>query len=58
MASLIGDDMLRAFSVVGSPREVGRGYVAELGGVYDRATIYSPYEADPALWPVLLDAAR
>jgi probable F420-dependent oxidoreductase len=58
MASVITDEMLAEFSIVGTPAEVGKGLVDKIGKIYTRATLYTPYEADEAMWPAVLDAAR
>ena len=49
MAGLIGDDMLDAFAVAGTPQEVASGMLARYGAMVDRISLYTPYEADPAL---------
>ncbi|CAJ61484.1 MULTISPECIES: LLM class F420-dependent oxidoreductase [Frankia] len=58
LGDLIDDDMLRAFSVVGTPEEVGEQLRAKLTGVYDRATFYTAYKVASEIWPALLDASR
>ena len=58
MADAIDDEILRAFAVVGSPEEVGRGLRARWGGVAGRITFYAPYASDPKLWDAVLDAVR
>jgi probable F420-dependent oxidoreductase len=57
MADSVSDDMLQAFAVVGSPREVGRQIVARCNGVMDRVSpvIYQP---DTELLMALLAAIR
>jgi probable F420-dependent oxidoreductase len=46
MAELVDDDVLRAFAVVGTPREAARQLVERVGDVVDRVTPYLPYEID------------
>jgi probable F420-dependent oxidoreductase len=58
MGGLIDDSMLAEFSVVGTPEVVGRGLRDRYEGVATRIRIYATYDADPAMWPALLDAAR
>ena len=57
-ASLINDDMLHTFSVVGTPEEVGKALREKLGDVVQRATFYTTYEVDPAVWGPARDALR
>ena len=49
MGPLLDDDVLDAFAVVGPPAEVGAEVVRRYGDVLDRLTLYTPYDADPAL---------
>ncbi|HJQ48601.1 MAG TPA: TIGR03617 family F420-dependent LLM class oxidoreductase [Amycolatopsis sp.] len=49
MGTLIDDEMLAAFAVVGSPEQAGRELVRRYGDVFDRASLYTPYEVDPTL---------
>jgi probable F420-dependent oxidoreductase len=58
MGELITDEMLHTFSVVGTPQEVGAGVREKLAGRLDRVSIYTTYEADPGLFPPLVDALR
>ncbi len=58
MADLITDEILHTFSVVGAPEEVGKGLVAKSGAIYTRTAFYDTWNADPAVWPLLLDAIR
>jgi probable F420-dependent oxidoreductase len=57
MANVITDEMLHEFSVVGTPAEVGPKLVAKIGKVFERASFYGAYEAEPSLWSELLAAA-
>lgn len=47
MGTLIGDDVLDAFAIVGSPAEAGAEIVRRYGDVFDRITLYMPYAAAP-----------
>jgi probable F420-dependent oxidoreductase len=58
MAALIDDELLHAFSVVGSPAQVGAGLRARWGPVVDRISLYATYPADPSIWPDVVDALR
>ena len=48
MGSLIGDDVLDAFAVSGTPEEVAAGLRARYEGVVDRISFNTPYQAGDA----------
>jgi len=58
MGAAVTDEMLHAFAVVGDPATVGSGISARLGSLMTRINFYAPYEHDPAIWPLVLRAAR
>ncbi len=58
MGNLIDDEMLRTFSVIGTPEEVGRGLREKLGGIAQRVTCYATYDVDPAIWAGVNAALR
>lgn len=58
MGALISDEMVAAFSVVGTPTEAARGLRERWSGVAQRISLYAPYKSDPALWPEVLAALR
>jgi alkanesulfonate monooxygenase SsuD/methylene tetrahydromethanopterin reductase-like flavin-dependent oxidoreductase (luciferase family) len=58
MGDAIDDELLGAFAVVGGPAEVAAGLRERWGGLADRITLYATYQADPAIWPELVDALR
>lgn len=58
MSTLIDDEMLHTFAVVGEPERVGTELTAKLGGIASRITLYATYESDPALLPALLPHVR
>jgi probable F420-dependent oxidoreductase len=58
MADLIDDDLLNAFSVVGTPEEVGAALREKLGDVAQRVSFYAQYEIDPVVWGPVRDAIR
>lgn len=49
MAGLIDDDVLDLFAVSGSPEEVAAGLAGRYRDLVDRISLYTPYDADPAL---------
>ena len=58
MGTLITDEMLETFSVVGSPAEVGAGLRAKLDGVAQRLSCYATYPVAPEIWGTVRDALR
>jgi probable F420-dependent oxidoreductase len=58
MARLVDDDMLRAFSVVGTPAEVAREVRVKYDGLADRLSFYGPYPGFDEVLPELLAAVR
>ena len=46
MTQLVDDEVLRAFAVVGSPRDVAHQLAERVGDVVDRVTPYMPYPID------------
>jgi probable F420-dependent oxidoreductase len=49
MSPLLDDDVLAAFAVVGTPEDVGAEVVRRYGDMFDRLTLYTPYDAGPEL---------
>lgn len=59
MATLIDDDVLTAFAVVGPPDEVGAALLERYGELMDRLQFYAPYEHTATLFdPVITDIVR
>jgi probable F420-dependent oxidoreductase len=58
MGSLVDDEVLTAFAVVGPPEEAGAEVVQRYGDVLDRLQLYTPYDADPELMSRLARAVR
>jgi probable F420-dependent oxidoreductase len=50
MASLVDDEVLAAFAVVGEPDKLGAALLARYGGIVDRFTFYDAYPHDDALF--------
>jgi probable F420-dependent oxidoreductase len=50
MASLIDDDVLDAFAIVGEPDAVASRLSDRYDEVMDRLQFYAPYKHDPAMW--------
>ncbi|MCU1344534.1 MAG: putative N5,N10-methylenetetrahydromethanopterin reductase-related protein [Acidimicrobiia bacterium] len=58
IGSRISDEMMHAFSVVGTPDEVGKGIVKRLGGIAQRTGLYTTYEPEPGVLTEVLESLR
>ncbi|HEX3955568.1 MAG TPA: TIGR03617 family F420-dependent LLM class oxidoreductase [Trebonia sp.] len=58
MTGLITEEMVAEFALIGTPEDVARGLDSKIGDVYDRATLYVPYDLDPAALAILVDGRR
>jgi hypothetical protein len=58
MGTLIDDEMLNTFAVVGEPEQIAPELTRRYGDVIDRISFYAPYKADPERWAPVLDALR
>lgn len=58
MGPLLGDEVLETFAVVGSPEDVGAEVVRRYGDVFDRMSLYTPYDLDSRLVSDLAAAVR
>jgi hypothetical protein len=50
MGTLIDDEMLNTFAVVGEPAEIAPELLRRYDGVIDRLSFYAPYASDPVRW--------
>ncbi|MBY8863443.1 LLM class F420-dependent oxidoreductase [Nocardia sp. CA2R105] len=58
MTSLIDDDVLTAFAVVGEPKEVGPEIIRRYSGLVDRFTLYAPYSLDDSTKATIVDGIK
>ncbi|MGK2929389.1 MAG: LLM class F420-dependent oxidoreductase, partial [Acidimicrobiales bacterium] len=59
MGTLIDDEVLETFAVVGEPEEIGPELNQRYGDVISRISFYAPYDADRDRWQkVLTDLKR
>ena len=58
LPAAIDDEVVAAFAEVGDVATVAAAVRTRFEGLAERVAFYLPYEADPALLPALLDAAR
>ena len=58
MGTLIDDEVLETFAVVGEPESIGPELQARYGDVVSRISFYAPYEADRSRWQQVLADIR
>ena len=58
MGSLIDDEMLDAFAVVGEPDDIPRLMLARYGDLLDRISFYAPYRSDPEGWASVIEGFK
>ncbi len=58
MGTLIDDEILETFAVVGEPERVGPELQKRYGDVITRLSFYAPYESDRSRWQQVLDDIR
>jgi probable F420-dependent oxidoreductase len=58
MGSLIDDEILNTFAVVGAPETVAPELGRRYADVIDRLSFYAPYESDPDRWAPVMEALK
>lgn len=58
MGTLIDDEILNTFAVVGEPEEIGPELNKRYGDVVSRISFYAPYAADRSRWQKVLESMR
>ncbi len=58
MGTLIDDEILNTFAVVGAPEDIAPELERRYGDVVDRISFYAPYETDPERWTPVMDALK
>lgn len=58
MASIVTEEIVREFAVVGTPEQVATQLRERFSGVATRISFSTPYEVAPELWPRLYAALR
>src|SRR6476619_8063156 len=58
MGTLIDDDMLNTFAVVGEPEQIAPELHKRYGDVVNRISFYAPYRTDPDRWRGVLEALK
>jgi probable F420-dependent oxidoreductase len=58
MGALIPDELLQAIAVIGTPEEAGQELHERWADVASSIMLYTPYDADPSVWPTVASTAR
>ena len=58
MGTLIDDEILNTFAVVGTPEEIAPELSKRYGDVISRISFYAPYASDPERWAAVMAALR
>ena len=56
MGTLIDDEILNTFAVVGAPENIAPELSRRYGDVIQRMSFYAPYKSDPERWRAVMDA--
>jgi len=58
MGTLINDDILHTFAVVGKPEDIAPELSRRYGDIIQRISFYAPYESDPERWAAVMAALK
>jgi len=58
MGTLIDDEVLNTFAVVGAPEQIAPELSARYGDVIQRMSFYAPYASDPDRWAAVMAALQ
>ena len=58
MGTLIDDEILNTFAVVGEPEAIAPELTRRYGDIIERISFYAPYQSDPRRWRAVLDALK
>lgn len=58
MGSLIDDEILNTFAVVGAPEQIAPELHRRYGDVIQRISFYAPYSSDPERWRKVMDELK
>jgi probable F420-dependent oxidoreductase len=56
MGTLIDDEILNTFAVVGEPEQIAPELTERYGDLIQRISFYAPYDSDPERWRAVMDA--
>ena len=58
MGTLIDDDILNTFAVVGGPEQIAPEITKRYGDIIERISFYAPYDSDPERWQGVMEALK
>jgi probable F420-dependent oxidoreductase len=58
MGTLIDDEVLHTFAVVGAPEDIAPELARRYGDVISRISFYAPYESEPDRWRAVVDGIK
>jgi probable F420-dependent oxidoreductase len=58
MGTLIDDEILNTFAVVGEPEQIAPELSKRYGDVIQRISFYAPYKSDPQRWRAVMEALK
>jgi alkanesulfonate monooxygenase SsuD/methylene tetrahydromethanopterin reductase-like flavin-dependent oxidoreductase (luciferase family) len=58
MGTLIDDEILNTFAVVGEPEQIAPELHKRYGDAINRISFYAPYRSDPDRWREVLEALK
>jgi probable F420-dependent oxidoreductase len=58
MGTLVDDEILNTFAVVGEPEQIAPELTRRYGDVIQRISFYAPYKSDPERWRGVMDALK
>jgi probable F420-dependent oxidoreductase len=58
MGTLIDDDILNTFAVVGGPEQIAPEITKRYGDIIERISFYAPYDSDPERWQDVMEALK
>jgi probable F420-dependent oxidoreductase len=58
MGTLIDDEILNTFAVVGTPEQIAPEISKRYGDIIQRLSFYAPYESDPERWRAVMEALK
>jgi probable F420-dependent oxidoreductase len=58
LSSLVEDNFVEQFAVIGEPETIGARLVEKYGHFASRISIYAPYESHPSVWPGIIKDIR
>jgi probable F420-dependent oxidoreductase len=58
MGTLIDDEILNTFAVVGTPEQIAPEISKRYGDIIQRLSFYAPYESDPERWRAVMETLK